>query len=865
MVRPHINVTTTTLNAAGELSVVLTETYFGAVKDGVLVTDNKLCSSWILLPAENTWSNGSRGLLYLIGLIWCFLGIAIVADKFMDAIEYITSQKKSYEETDEKTGEKTKVQLEVWNPTVANLTLMALGSSAPEILLSVIETLMTIDETPGQLGPSTIVGSAAFNLLFISAVCIIAVDKPKKIYDYCVFSITAFSSVFAYLWMYICLVLITPAEITISEAALTFLMFPLLVIFAYLADAGYCCNKKSARGENDGDLSDRSKEDIDDLEIGDVGKGAVRVKFGGKAVSMVSHGKFENYTDSQEYKDDMKVLRGQALEKGFEDEAVETWVAEQLALKYDPAVKQSKSIAKGNVTGFLTGGKKSAMVGTDEQTRVQFVASKMEVNEGDASIDINIIRTGNPLNEAQVRVKTRDVKDCVAGKHYTPIDCVVTFEPGDRYSRKCVPLEVVDDEEYEPDRQLAMDLLEPTGKCKLGKIATTNITIVDDDHPGTFELGLTMTRIYEGDGVLRIPVNRVKGTKGVVNLKYKCNDGSGKGRPVDYEDDPNVPESERPQFNYWNSEGTLTFDVGEKQQFIEVKIINNEEVSDDSEFEVMIYEPEGGAELNSKAALCNVTIMDDDGYRKFVTAVLGKASRSMSLFGRDSDWTQQFREAMTPGGGGDDEEDDELAGCCEMVMHFITFGWKVIFSFVPPTHHCNGWAAFWVSLTMTGCVTAIVAELASLFGCSVGLADPVTAITLVALGTSLPDTFASMSVARSAEYADAAVGNVTGSNSVNVFLGLGLPWLMAVVIKSSRGEKYLVPAGTLGFSVFLFSITAMLAILLLFIKRFPACGGGELGGPPLIKWGSACILILLWLTYVTLSALQVYGVITAWV
>jgi len=27
--------------------------------------------------------------------------------------------------------------------------------------------------------------------------------------------------------------------------------------------------------------------------------------------------------------------------------------------------------------------------------------------------------------------------------------------------------------------------------------------------------------------------------------------------------------------------------------------------------------------------------------------------------------------------------------------------------------------------------------------------------------------------------ADAAIGNVTGSNSVNVFLGLGLPWALA--------------------------------------------------------------------------------------
>jgi solute carrier family 8 (sodium/calcium exchanger) len=33
----------------------------------------------------------------------------------------------------------------VWNATVANLTLMALGSSAPEILLSVVETVKDLE------------------------------------------------------------------------------------------------------------------------------------------------------------------------------------------------------------------------------------------------------------------------------------------------------------------------------------------------------------------------------------------------------------------------------------------------------------------------------------------------------------------------------------------------------------------------------------------------------------------------------------------------------------------------------------------------------------------------------------------------
>lgn len=58
---------------------------------------------------------------------------------------------------------------------------MALGSSAPEILLAVSEVCTKIDQPAGELGPSTIVGSAAFNLLFISAVCIPAVaDQYTK-------------------------------------------------------------------------------------------------------------------------------------------------------------------------------------------------------------------------------------------------------------------------------------------------------------------------------------------------------------------------------------------------------------------------------------------------------------------------------------------------------------------------------------------------------------------------------------------------------------------------------------------------------------------------------------------------------------
>ena len=87
---------------------------------------------------------------------------------------------------------------------------------------------------------------------------------------------------------------------------------------------------------------------------------------------------------------------------------------------------------------------------------------------------------------------------------------------------------------------------------------------------------------------------------------------------------------------------------------------------------------------------------------------------------------------------------------------------------------------------MIGFLTAIIGDLASIFGCLVGLPDTVTAITFVAVGTSVPDLFASKQAAAQEKTADNSIGNVTGSNSVNVFLGMGLPWLMASIYHTAQ-------------------------------------------------------------------------------
>merc|ERR1719189_497981 len=85
----------------------------------------------------------------------------------------------------------------------------------------------------------------------------------------------------------------------------------------------------------------------------------------------------------------------------------------------------------------------------------------------------------------------------------------------------------------------------------------------------------------------------------------------------------------------------------------------------------------------------------------------------------------------------------KMPTCGDYIMHFLTLFWKVIFSFIPPAGVLRGYPTFVVSILMIGLVTAIIGDVAGHLGCFIFLKDSVNAIAFVALGTSVPDTFAS--------------------------------------------------------------------------------------------------------------------------
>merc|ERR1719192_1854575 len=210
-------------------------------------------------------------------MIYLFIGVAIASDKFMESIEMITAQEKEVSVKDPRTGKTQVIIVKVWNETVANLTLMALGSSAPEIMLSVIE-IWAKSFKAGDLGPGTIVGSAAFNLFMIIGLCMYVIpdDEVRKIKHLRVFFITAAWSVFAYLWLYIIVGVISPDEVEVWEGILTFVFFPITVYMAFVADRRmffykYLGKKKYRAGDRGvivatekGDVENRAEEKFKD-------------------------------------------------------------------------------------------------------------------------------------------------------------------------------------------------------------------------------------------------------------------------------------------------------------------------------------------------------------------------------------------------------------------------------------------------------------------------------------------------------------------------------------------------------------------------------------------------------------------------
>lgn len=203
----------------------------------------RFCNSWLLIPGSSLLPDGLLAAALVLLLLYALLGIAVGSDILMDAIAKITSKTEMLEVCDAE-GKRMMIGIPVWNARMANVTLVALASAAPELFLCFFSTFADIESVPQDIGPMALVGSASFNLLVVTGVSILTISEVKRVFRLNLFVATAAFATFAYVWVFLVLVVFSPAYIEFWEALLTLLFYPVLLMLVWTAEqcaAGNAC------------------------------------------------------------------------------------------------------------------------------------------------------------------------------------------------------------------------------------------------------------------------------------------------------------------------------------------------------------------------------------------------------------------------------------------------------------------------------------------------------------------------------------------------------------------------------------------------------------------------------------------------
>lgn len=89
---------------------------------------------------------------------------------------------------------------------------------------------------------------------------------------------------------------------------------------------------------------------------------------------------------------------------------------------------------------------------------------------------------------------------------------------------------------------------------------------------------------------------------------------------------------------------------------------------------------------------------------------------------------------------------------------------------------------FTMSICWIGAISWFMVEWCGRIGCILKIPDIVMGVTVLAMGTSVPDLLSSMIVAKQG-MGDMAVANAVGSNVFDIWIGLGAPWFFVLVAK----------------------------------------------------------------------------------
>ena len=122
---------------------------------------------------------------------------------------------------------------------------------------------------------------------------------------------------------------------------------------------------------------------------------------------------------------------------------------------------------------------------------------------------------------------------------------------------------------------------------------------------------------------------------------------------------------------------------------------------------------------------------------------------------------------------------------------------------------------FLVSISLIAAISYVLVEVAVVSALLLNIPEAIIALTVLAVGTSIPDLFSSIIVARQGR-GDMAVSNALGSNIFDVLVGLGLPFLIVMLISGGT----IGAGGDLNYSSMILFASVIILFLLLLISKW---------------------------------------------
>merc|ERR1711953_1236495 len=392
----------------------------------------------------------------------------------------------------------------------------------------------------GDLGPGTIVGSAAFNLFMIIGLCMYVIpdDEVRKIKHLRVFIVTATWSVFAYVWLYVILGPISYGRVETWEGILTFLFFPTTVYTAYVADKRMFFYKYLDKKAKDrtgvvleagkgGDIEARAKEKFnEDLEDMD----PALAEFERSRRAYIEAMKRIRLEDPNISLIDLETkAREEVMSKGPKSRAYyRAQATRKMAGKEDAKKAFSKQLAaeaEAERAAEEEAARKAAEAEVkrdDGVCRIFFDPPHYTVMESVGTFEVTVVREGGDMSQAiQVDYKTEDGTASHEGDY---IEAIGTLTFGPNETQKHVTLEVLDDDVFEEDEHFYIRI--SNLRRKDGK-AFKEIEVTDD-HGSIFGFEDSEAEIVESVGAYECKVQRISGARGKVAIPYNTEDGTAK-------------------------------------------------------------------------------------------------------------------------------------------------------------------------------------------------------------------------------------------------------------------------------------------------------------------------------------------------